>query len=239
MANLWLDISLPDLVQGCCVDRVYALVFDRLHRALKDNGSGVLIPTAYVKAQHSTFALILSEQSERSKYYFLNLDSTQFSLPANLRGETYQVEYWRRELTGAYNRDQDILEETRPLRWSGNNQVAAELSLEGVNEIVEHESHVSASYDSETLILYLMAHLERAGALVEDALEMNARLLTSAGVEVFNVTQNTYLANAPGIFNWEQSNLNLEHDRIYTVLVTITDAAGIQHKTVSYLNAWD
>lgn len=237
--NLLLDVYLKDLVPSCCVNKVYALVFDNQHQALKDPGTTVRVLTPFASAQQNSFGIILNEHAERTKYYFLNLDQSQFILPASPRGEQYYIEFWRRELAGSFDRAVDILEEVRPLIWDGDKIVNAVLGAKGINEISKYEAHISATYDSENLVLYFMGHLERNGAIVTDPLSLNLVMRDNQGNTVVNTSQSVYLPNAPGVFEWDQPGIDLDHDRTYLMTCTIQEADGTPHATASFLNCWD
>jgi hypothetical protein len=236
--NLWIDAYI-DEPPGCCVNKVYALVFDRSNNALKDPGSGIRVLTPFVSAQQNSFAIILNEHGERSKYYFLNLDELQFSLPATPKGEEYFFEIWRREGVGNFNRSEDILEETRRFIWSGSKLVDSVLSSEDEAVLAHHEAHVSITYDSSTLTVYVMGHLEKNGLLVTNPIDMEVLWLDAAGSTIAHTIQSVYLTNSPGVFRWDQPGVTLIPDRTTAMVVTIRDAAGNPYTTVSYSNAWD
>lgn len=236
--NLWLDLYL-DLAPSCCIDKVYALVFNEQHEALKDNGSGLLIFQTYLIVNHADFAIIMNEHSERTKYYFANLGVGQFELPVTPDGEEYTIEFWRRETGGAFNRAEDRLESTRRFYWSGDQMEPMQLSQQNQSKLADWQAHVSLTYDSENLAVHLMAHLERNGELILDSTQMEALWLDQAGVTIAHTVQSAYLTNAPGVYQWDTPNLDLQPDRTTLMLCTITDAAGGVHKTAQYVNTWD
>lgn len=240
-ANLWLDLSL-DLPPSCCVNKVYGLIFNRNHQVLRDNGSGVLTFQSFLSTQQNDAAIILNEHAQRTKYYFAIVPAGTFVLPPSIAGtstEEYYLEFWRRELTGAFDRATDILEDTRRIRWSGTEISNANLSVEGQNALAIWEAHVSLTYDSETLAVHLMAHLERNGQLIPDPQQLDFLWLDSTGATIAHTVQTTFLPNAPGIYEWSQPNIDLPPDRTSLLLCTITDANGVAHKTAQYSNCWD
>lgn len=236
--NLWLDLYL-NLPPSCCVNKVYALVFNQSHQALKDNGSGIRTFQNYLQATHNDFAIILNEHAERTKYYFVNLGLGQFQIPATPEGQEYMLEFWRRELTGNFNRTEDILEQTRRFYWSGDQSETIQLARQTQDKLAEFEAHVSLAYDSENLAVRLMAHLERNGKLVENSTQMEALWLDQTGRTIAHTVKTDYLTNANGVFQWDTPNLDLEPDRTTLMLCSIIDADGAVHKTAQYVNCWD
>jgi len=237
--NLWLDLYL-NLAPSCCVDRVYALIFNQQHQALKDNGSGVLTFQAYTLGTHAEFAIIMNEHADRLKYYFANLAAGGFELPATPDGEEYMMEFWRRDAGGAFDRAEDILEDNRRFLWSGDQiESAGQLSQQSQNELADWQAHVSLTYDSEILSVSLMAHLERNGRLIEDSTQMEALWLDQAGNTISHIVKSAHMVNAPGVYQWNTPNLDLAPDRTSLMLCSITDADGNVHKTAQYVNCWD
>lgn len=236
--NLWLDVYLPHLLPSCCVNKVYTLVFNQLHQVLRDNGAGVLTLQSFVAAQQNTAAILLNEHPERSKYYYLEVDHNNLILPATPLGEKYYIEFWRRELTGAFNRTEDILEEVRPLYWSGQFTEESIISQAGRDALVEWTAHLALTYDSETLAVYFMGHLERNGQLVTDPTSLELLWLDATGASIAHTVQTTQLTNAPGVFAWSQPNIDLPADRTGALLCSILHQ-GITHTTAQYSNAWD
>lgn len=236
--NLWLDLYL-NLPPSCCVNKVYAVVLNQNHQALKDNGSGVRTFQNYLQANHADFAIILNEHAERTKYYFANLGLGQFQMPATLEGQEYMLEFWRRELVGTFNRSEDILEQTRRFFWSGDQMETVQLAHQTQNKLAEYEAHVSLTYDSENIAVRLMAHLERNGKLQEDSTQLEALWMDQAGNTIAHIVKSDYLTNAPGVYQWDTPNIDLEPDRTTLMLCSITDADGVVHKTAQYVNCWD
>ena len=233
-----LDITLPDLTPSCCDNLVYAIVFDKNQRALKDNGFGVLSLQPYINSNHNGYAIILAEDAERDRYYFIDLLDAQFNLPDNPKGETYQVEFWRKPTAGTFSRS-DELRETRRVCVVGKQIVDATLSAGGVNELANWQAHVSAVYDSELGILRFMAHLDNNGALITDSKLAAIQVFDSAGTQLISVSQSTYVTGLAGVFAVELANQNLDNDQCFAVKCAITDVNNVQHTTVSYLNTWD
>ncbi len=234
-----LDITLPDLTPSCCDNLVYAILFDKSQRALKDNGFGVLTLQNYTAAAHADFGIILAEHAERDRYYYLDLLDANFALADNPKGEVYQVEYWRKPVAGVFNRSADELRETRRITVASKQIVDATLSAVGVAELANVQAHVSAVWDSENSILRFMSHLEDDGALVTNSKSVNILVVDNTGAVVQNLNQNTFLTGQAGVFAVNVSNVDLANDQIFMVKGTIIDNANVPHVTVSYLNTWD
>jgi hypothetical protein len=239
MANLLLDAYLPHLEPGCCPAKVYALVFNRSHQALKDPGTGVLVMTNFVKAQQNSFAITLNEHTERTKYYYLDLDQSDFTLADNAFGSEYYIEIWRRELSGNFNRDQDILEETRRLYWAGGRIAQSQLDPSQEDRLANYQAHVALAYDSENQTAYILGFLDKNGILQENTQQCEFQWLDHSGAELANVTTTSFLPNAPGVFSISLPSINLTPDRIGVMMATITDVAGGTHKTASTSIHWD
>lgn len=237
--NLLLDLYL-NLAPSCCVDKVYALVFNQQHQALRDDGSGVLTFQNFTSAAQAEFSIVMNEHAERLKYYFNNLASGQFDIPPTPDGEQYMMEFWRREVGGPFNRTEDILEDTRRFTWSGDQiESAGSLSEQSQNKLADWQAHVSLTYDSENLAVRLMAHLERNGKLIEDSTQMEALWLDQTGATISHIIKSDHMTNAPGVYQWDTPNLDLAPDRTSLMLCSITDADGNVHKTAQYVNCWD
>lgn len=239
MANLRLDAYLPNLAAGCCPAKIYALVFSRTNQALKDNGSGVRVMTNFLKSQQNAFAITLNEHAQRTKYYYLDLDAAQFSLLDNTFGEEYYLEIWRRELSGSFDRDVDVLEQTRTFQWQGGRLAESVLDPSQETRLATYQAHITPSYDSENQVAYFMAFLDRNGALQTDSQQCEFLWLDSAGATITHLTNNTYVANAPGVFAFNVPNIDLQPDRVGIMLCSIQDVDGVVHKTASTSIHWD
>lgn len=234
-----LDVTLPELVPSCCDNLVYAILFNKDHFALKDNGSGVYVFQPYTSLTHSSFGIVLNEHGERFKYYYIDIPDANIIIPDNPKGEEYHVEYWHRPIVGTFDRGADTLRETRRIIIANKKIVNATLGTKGVSELANIQAHISATYDSENLTLRFMAHLDSNGELIINPTQCQIVVTDSAGNDVINVTDNVYLVNHAGIYSIEVPNINLANDRVFVAKAIITDADGISHTTVSYLNTWD
>lgn len=240
--SLLLERNFPDLVASCCPDRIYALVFNHLGQAFKDNGSGVLVMTNYLKASHALFATTLLEDAQRSKYYSLNLDDSDFTLSETPMGLKYTVEYWRRPTTGTFNRDQDILEETRDLYWSGSPAgriIESRLDTSQEERLAGREVHVVLGYDSTTNTVYGIAWLELNHVLQADAVNCNFQWKDYAGTVITDTTVTSIIPGTPGVFRFSQPATDLAPDRLGLLVATITDAQSVARVGVSGTNTWD
>jgi hypothetical protein len=234
-----LDITLPELVASCCDDLVYAILFDKDQRALKDNGFGVLVLTPYTSVAHASFAIPLAEHAQRFKYYSADLLDANFVLPDNPKGEFYQVEYWLQPVGGTFDRTADTLRETRRIVVADKKIVDATLSAAGVKELANIQAHISAVYDSENNILRVMTHLDSNGALITDSQSATIEIVDNAGNTILSSNSNTFLNNQSGVFYIELPGVNLPNDQIFVAKCTIIDNLSVPHVTVSYLNTWD
>jgi hypothetical protein len=234
-----LDITLPDLTPSCCDNLIYAIVFDKDQRALKDNGFGVLVLQPYTEITHATFGIILTEHAERDRYYYNDLLDANFALPDNPKGECYHVEYWRRPVVGTFARSQDELRETRRIIVANKKLVDATLSLAGESVLANIQSHLSVVYDSENLLLRIMSHLDQNGELVLTTKSVLVTITDSTGTDILSVNSNTFVSNQAGIFYMEVPNIDLPNDRVFVAKAVIIDANNVPHTTVSYVNTWD
>lgn len=233
-----LDVTLPDLVPSCCDDLVYAVVFNKDHQALK-LVLGIYTFQTYLVANHDTFAIILNEHAERSKYYFLDIADANIAIPDNPRGEQYQVEYWRKPVAGVFDRVADELRETRRITVQGKKIVDAVLGANGVAELANIQAHASATYDSENLVLRFMAHLESNGELITTPNRCQIIVTNKDGTDIIDVTETLFLNNHAGVYSIEVPNINLPNDQVFLVKAIIRDVNNVNHNTVSYLNTWD
>jgi len=236
---LYLDRNFPDLQPDCCPDRIYALVFDAHGQALKDSGGGIYVMLPYLKSAHVQHAIVLSESAERSKYYSLALDNTLFTLPETPMGEKYTVEYWRRPTPGVLNRDQDILEETRDLYWSGLREVESRIDSTQEGRIGGMEVHCVLGYDSALQVVYGIAWLERNHILQTDTTNCTFQWKDYNGSVLTNTTVIATIPDTPGVFRFSQPATDLAPDRLGVLFVSITDAEAAVHTGVSGTNTWD
>lgn len=234
-----LDITLADLTPSCCDNLVYAVLFDKDQRALKDNGFGVRTLQPYTTAAHADFCIPLAEHAERDRYYYVDLLDAAFALADNPKGEVYQVEYWLAPVLATFDRSVDDLRETRRVIVAGKQLVDATLAAAGVTELANVQAHTSSTYDSETATLRIAAHLDSNGALIVNPKSVTIQVIDKDGASVLNVSQTTYLTGQAGIFYTEVAGVNLGNDQTYVVRCTIIGVNDVPHLTISYLNCWD
>lgn len=236
---LKLENYLKDLTPGCCTNKVYALVFTHEGEALKDNGLGVLVPTTYLSANHNDFAILLTEDLQRTKYYAVSIPDGDFELNPTPDGESYWIEFWRQEDTGDFSRSDDVLDEVKEFHWSGTQIAKSVLSSEGEKRLATWEAIVSYAYDSELNIGHFMGHLEYNGELQTNATPLILTWVDAAGDVISSVNTTDIIVGQAGIFSWTVPGLSLPADRISAMICQIQDVDGNLHTTVSYSNTWD
>lgn len=224
---------------GCCPLTFYAVLFDRSHQSLKDNGLGVRVLSSFTGGSSQTnYAIVLNEHPQRSRFYYLDLDPSAFVLAANTRGQKFTVEIWKAFSSGTYNRTNDELVEVREVMWDGSEFIDAELGEVQLEELSHYEPQLAASYDSNENALRAMAFLEKNGQLLDDSTLCEFQLINRAGVEMTASSITNMLTAQPGIFSWDEPGIVLDPDEVYAVVVTIT-RDGVQYKGASVEITWD
>jgi hypothetical protein len=238
--NMLLSVNVPDAVKDCCPDWVYAIVFDDLGNALKSNGSGGYVLAPYVATDHADFCIVLGEDTERSKFYKTILDEADFTLESTPVDSRYSIEYWIRE-TGdtAYNRAQDRYLETKDFWWLHNQMSYSPVPSEQIKEIRGYTAHVAVSYDAELQTAYITAWLDLGNNIVTDTVRAEIDWRYQDGTLISNTQQTTHVPDMAGVFAWNHPGLDLTPDTATAVLVTIEDADGNTHQTVSAIVNWD
>lgn len=236
---LLIDAYLPDLAAGCCPNKIYALLFNKQHFALKDTGGGNYSLVAYTKAAHNTFSIILLEHAERAKYYTKEIADVNLVLPQTPEGEEYFLEVWYRSIVGPFDRDVDTLRETRRVIWSGSQWVESRLDALQASQISGYFSHVSCTYDSDNQTVYFLAWLESRGAVIPNTVRCELTWRDRLGAVISQVVQTTYMPNTPGVFRWDVPGIDVAPDQATSVMVSIRDAEGVDHNTHSSIASWD
>jgi hypothetical protein len=239
--SLYLDAYLPNEVQGCCPSKVYALVMNEQNQALKLN-AGVWSFANYTAAAHASHAIVLAEHVERFKYYSTTLLDAQFTLPETPAGQSYYIEIWKRDpATGNnnYNRNDDSLKETRRFWWIDSKLEYFKVPAKQLSDIKGYVSHLSMSYDSELQSVKFVAWLELGGSLVEDPVECRIQWYDRNGGTILDTTASAFMTGVNGIYVFEQAGIDLTPDNSTPAIVTIKDASGTPHKSVSSVVTWD
>lgn len=237
--TLRFEALFPELEAGCCPNRVYVVMFDQDGNALKPNGLGTYTFQPYTKATHSSFAIVLAEHGERSKFYSSELSPVNHSVPVTPDGECYYLEFWKREGNTAYNRDEDEVLECRRVFWTGNYLSTTRLSDGDVEAVAAYKAELGVTYDSETSTVYFVAFLERNGELVTDPQQMEINWKARDNSTIANVVQRTTMNNLPGVYAFSLSLMDLDPDQATPITVTITDADGVEHTSGSVSLTWD
>lgn len=240
MPFLLLDTYLPSTyAPGCCTNQLYALLLDDSSQALKDNGGGILTLQSFTSALQNDFAIALAEGVERTRYFFVKLDTTALSLPALAKGKYYFLEIWRHSGALPRVRAADELIEARRIQWDGSKLVDAVLSDSGEGAIAGFTSHFASVYNSATLEMHFGAWLERGGQLQSNPVSATLLWKDATGATLANVTQSSTMAGMPGVYSFSVSNVTLLPDAVTFAKVSITDADGAVHDTVTSIVSWD
>jgi len=238
MANLFIDYYGKDLVVGCCTNLIYAVVYNQSSSSLKEVTPSAWSLQAYLDSAHDDHALLLTEHSERSKYYLLNLDEAQFTLADTPDGEEYTIEIWKSDTVAPYVRADDTLLETQKFTWHGQERGLRILPLQQT-AISGIQSHIAMSYDSDTQTIYYLAWLEKAGIMITDTTNCNVRWRDRTGSLVTNINQSTHLTDEPGVFSFVQSPITPNADETTVVICSITDADSNVYSTTHSVVTWD
>lgn len=228
----------PEGAAGCCPAHFYAIIFNRSHQALKPN-AGVLEFATFSAASQGDFDIPLAEHAQRTRFYYTTIADADISLPASAIGQKYTMEIWKTASAGNPNRTNDTLRTTREFMWNGTEFIDAELGAAQLLQLAMKDVFIAVAYDSSEMKLRCMAYYEKNGELQTDPLACSFSFISRGDTELINSSPATQLANAPGIFAWEQSAVSLDPDEVYAAVVTITDADGIEHTGVSAQVTWD
>lgn len=238
--NMLLSVSAPDLLANCCPDLLYAIVFDDEGNALKSDGSGNWILSPYVATDHESFAIPLGEDPERSKFYKTILDEETFELPETPIDSRYTIEYWYRDAGDTdYNREEDQLLQTREFWWLHEQLHFTPIMSKQIEEVRGYTAHVAISYDAELKIASITAWLDLGNNIVQTTVRAEIDWRYQDGTLISNTQQTTYIPGLDGVFAWQHSGIDLTPDIATACLVTIEDAEGQNHQTVSSIVTWD
>lgn len=233
-----IETYLEDLSAGCCPNHVYALIFNEQGQALKLIGSVWQIAN-YVKSSHEDYCILLSEGSERTKYYSRTIPSNEHSLPVLGLGKQYTIEVWLNSAGENYSRSTDILKKTFKAYWDGYSFNGSNLSQVQIDSLSRNQVHIGVSYDSSTDELKVVAWLERNSLLVSAVNEIRVRLLSRTGSTLCDVAVNSQLEDVPGVFAFDIPSISLPPDEAFIAVAIITDEDSVLHTSVTSILSWD
>lgn len=231
---------LPSLTEGCCSNKVYALVFNQDNEAMKEITSSPLLwqIASYVKTSHADFCIVLGEHSQRTKYYYFEFEDEEFDLEETPAGQTYWIEIWERTATDtSYSRSEDTLHEAVPVTWDGTKFVESRIGSSQVDELSEWVAHIAASYEPSSQELRLAAWLEKNGALQSGAQKVNIELFKLDGTQVLDEEVTTQAVS--GFFMWDSPGLDLDPDTVYALKAKIRSSGGIDYETGQAIVTWN
>lgn len=235
--TLLIDGVFP-LDPGCCPNEVYALLFNQQKQAIKPT-LGVYAFAAFVLVDIDDFAIILSEDAEWTKYYSEEITPANVNIAATPDGECYYLEFWKRDNTSGFSREDDTLLEVRPVYWTGNQLSRTKLSDADVSALALWQTQIHYSYDSETSEVRFIAWLEKNGQIVTDTQQVEVTWTKRDEDPIFSTVQNTPMVECPGVFTWVAPTISLDPDEVSPMKVIFTDADDNLHTGYSASITWD
>lgn len=231
---------LPSLVEGCCSNKVYALLFNQDHEAMKKITTSPLLwqIATYLKTNHADFCMVLGEHSQRSKYYYMEIEDDEFDLDETPSGEVYWVEIWERtEADTNYNRTEDTLHDKFSIIWDGSFFIDSRLGSSQIESLSKLEAQVAVTYEPSNQELRVAAWLEKNGVLQSGAQQVIVEVFQRDGTKVLDETITTQAVS--GFFMWDSPGLDLDPDDVYALKVTIRDSGGTDYQTGQAIVTWN
>lgn len=245
MANLFISHLETSLAVGCCPDKVAAVLFDESHNALKliSTPPDVWAMAPYAKTDHNDFCILLTEHTERTWFYYKDLDSSQFTLAATPEGEWYTFEFWHKEGTGDFDRDADNFLGEKKVVWDGTYLCESRLPATQVETLQGYVVQASVGYDSSSQTVYAIAWLEKNNELVRTSQYVTFDWRDRTGAGIMSATISTYIDTEDGamdgIFALDYPGIDLDPDLTTPMVVTIRDVSNNDHTACIGIATWD
>lgn len=238
--DLYIEACFPQLLPGCCPNKVYALLFNNRGQALKLSSGVYSFANYNASTGHTSSAILLAEGSQRTKCYSRTVAPAFHTLAITPDGEHYTLEFWRRTAGDtSYSRSEDTLLETVKCWWDGNALVYTGTNKENRRLSQVNEVHWNCSYDSELGIVKMMAWLHSAGQLRTDVSQCQMVWLDRAGNQILNIISNETVSFFPGFFLKQWQLADLDPDNCTPLSVTITDNDGNTYTSGTCCVTWD
>jgi hypothetical protein len=247
MPSLHIGKQFSSLLPGCCPANVAAVIFNKDGKALKliSTSPDVWELATYTEVTHADFCIPLAEHSERSMYYYVDMDTDTFTL-ATSEEYPYMVEYWYKASAGYgyyddYDRTADTLLGESEFFWNATalQVVPCPVNQSLLTELIQRKAVIQMAYDHANETIYAMVWLEKAGQLVDDTQYANITWLESDGTVLASATLSTYVTDMDGVFYTSIPLIDLTGDRISACLVEIVDADSNSWKSMNTVVAYD
>lgn len=231
---------IPSLSQGCCSNKVYALLFNNSNEAMKKITTSPLLLSmaAYTTAEHASFCMVLGEHPHRTKYYYYDFQSSEFDLAETPDGEEYWLEIWQRTASNtSYSRSQDTLHECYGVQWDGTRLIGTKLSQSQLDKIANWEVHCAASYEPKLQEIRIIAWLERNKQIHQGSQSVRVEVYNRSGSKIVDDTITTQ--RVPGFFAWDSPGVSLLPDDAYIVTATIKNSEGNDYLSGESIVTWN
>jgi hypothetical protein len=241
------DLEAPAVASGT----MYAVLFRDSDNKALDFAAGTPDLQTF-DGNHTRFGKVLAQHSTRTRLHYALLADGSFTLPNSAADECYQVEYWHRE-GGARSRPNDRLVMIEFFNWLDGKKIESRLGSAQEARIAlipnepagaRYEALASLSYDQENNRIGIMAWLEKDGQLQHfpatpalNPITATVRMVDSTETEIFSKTITPI--GADGQFADEYIGDPLSPDETYFLIVYITDADSVIHKSASSPVTWD
>lgn len=202
---------------------LYALVFDPTGNKAFKFGSGVYTFVTYAVSSHSDYVIALAEHTQRSKYWFVNIDSSIITLPLTSDFQQYAVEIWAEASPGVQDRSTDTLVSAYNFAWNPDRD--------------KWEVHCNMAFDAELTRIGLVIWAEKNGEVVTDAQGVAVVIKKSDDTTLYSGTD--LVAGSEGQYILSQTAITLNPDETYFGSVTVTDADGVDHTSGVAFITWD
>lgn len=241
--SLIFEALLPQLTTGCCVGRIYALLYSADSTQALKPASGHYSLTSYVKDDHADYAIVLSENSQRTRFYRNEIADSNFTLADTAENLPYHIEIWRREIADAnFDRDEDVILDSWDIHWLAGARILNPITTAQRALLKTAQAKLSISYDAEDNVARFTAWLEVGGELVADAQRVVVEWRNASDGEILanvNLPASRAITGMPGVFTWEIEGVALDPDNMTAATVKIMDAFGFEHTSVTPIVTWD
>ncbi len=206
------------------VPPLYAVVFAQNGQAFK-LVTGHWSLAAFLKVNQPDYAMPLTGNAERTLFNSIDILEADIDLLYNAVGEMYTVEIWS-QVGDDPDRDADVMVYSYNFSWV---QVEASAWI----------CHAQPGYDSSNHKFSLYAWLEKDGELYQTPASIAVVFRNSSDDIVFTAPADPLDPQENGKYYISQEDLVLSPDEIYTALITIEDADGGFHTSLTAISTWD
>jgi len=240
MSNLRLGTYIDTDVYYADPLSVYALIFNSDNNAIKES-VGIYSFDEYLLVNHSDYCIDLLEHSNRTRYFFADIDTSSLVMPSTSNGSLYCIEYWMKSSESEYSRENDFFLSHEMFMWDSvyKRRYYGEISIEQEKRLVYAKANVSAAYDSIEGKVRIIGWLEIAGRIIETTKRLDVYWNSFDDTEIASAQKTVHQSNTPGVFAIEISGIDLNPDLVTPIKAVIVDEDDIEYGSVVSAATYD